>query len=38
MRDYILPFLIALVVCGATFLALDAAIMNAQGLTLFFSG
>ena len=38
MSDYILPFLVALVGFGAAFLVLDVAIMNAQGLTLLFSG
>jgi hypothetical protein len=38
MKDYILPFLVAFLVCGAAFLALDIAIMNAQGLTLIFNG
>jgi hypothetical protein len=38
MKDYIVPFLVAFVVFCAAFLALDAAIMNAQGLSLIFSG
>jgi len=38
MKDYILPFLVAFVVCAAAFLAIDVAIMNAQGLTLIFHG
>ena len=38
MKDYIVPFLVAFLVCSAAFLALDAAIMNAQGLSLIFRG
>ncbi len=38
MKDYILPFLVAFVVCAAAFLALDVAIMSAQGLSLIFNG
>jgi len=38
MNGYLLPFLVALAVFSAGFLALDAVIMNAQGLSLIFSG
>ncbi len=37
MKDYVLPFLVAFVVCGAAFLALDLAVMSLQGLGLFFT-
>jgi hypothetical protein len=35
-RGYVLPFLVALVICAGAFLALDAAVMNMQGLSLIF--
>ena len=38
MTDYLLPFLVAFAVFSASFLALDVVIMNAQGLSLIFSG
>jgi hypothetical protein len=38
MKNYLLPFLVAFLICGAAFLTLDIAIMNAQGLTLMFKG
>jgi hypothetical protein len=38
MRDYTIPFAIALVVFGLAFLALDFFIMKLQGLTLIFHG
>ncbi len=36
MKGYLVPFVAAFVVCAAAFLALDVAIMNAQGLSLIF--
>lgn len=36
MKGYFLPFSAALVVCVAGFLALDAAVMAMQGLSLIF--
>ena len=36
MKGYALPFVAALVVCTAAFLALDAVFMNMQGLSLLF--
>jgi hypothetical protein len=38
MKDYGLPVAIGLVVAGFGFFAMDWALMNAQGLTLFFGG
>ncbi len=38
MKGYIVPFLVVFVLCGIGFLALDAAIMNLQGLSLIFHG
>ncbi len=38
MREYVIPFTIALVVFGLAFLALDFSIMKLQGLTLIFHG
>ena len=35
-NGYLVPFLAALVVSGALFLLMDMAVMNMQGLTLFF--
>ncbi len=36
MKKYLVPFVLAFLVCGALFLALDVAIMNLMGLTLIF--
>lgn len=36
MQGYLVPFVAAFVVCAAVFLALDVAVMNAQGLTLIY--
>jgi hypothetical protein len=36
MKDYMVPFAAAFVFCGLAFLALDFAVMNLQGLSLFF--
>ena len=36
IKGYFLPFAAALVVCAATFLLLDTAVMNMQGLSLIF--
>jgi hypothetical protein len=36
MKGYLLPFVVALVVCLAAFLLLDTALMNMQGLSLIF--
>ncbi len=36
MKGYLVPFLAAVVVCGAAFLLLDLALMNMQGLSLMF--
>ncbi len=36
MKQYAIPFAIAFVVCGLAFLAVDYAIMHAQGLTLIY--
>ena len=38
MQGYVLPFVIALVVCAGGFLLLDVAVMNMQGLSLIFHG
>lgn len=38
MKDYLIPFSIALVVFGLAFLTLDFVIMKLQGLTLIFHG
>jgi hypothetical protein len=38
MKDYIVPFVAAFAACGIGFLALDAAIMSLQGLSLIFHG
>ena len=35
-NGYLVPFIAAFVVTGAAFLLMDVAIMNMQGLTLFF--
>ena len=36
MKDYIVPFSIAFVICCIGFVALDFVIMNLQGLTLIY--
>ena len=36
MKDYMVPFAAAFVLCSVVFLALDFAVMNLQGLSLFF--
>ncbi len=36
MKGYAVPFAIAFVVCGAAFFVMDYAVMNVQGLSLFF--
>ena len=36
MKKYIIPFVLAFLVCGILFLTLDFAIMNLMGLSLFF--
>jgi hypothetical protein len=38
MKDYLIPFSVALVVFGLVFLGLDFTIMKLQGLTLIFHG
>jgi hypothetical protein len=38
MKNYLIPFGIALIAFGLVFLALDFAIMKLQGLTLIFHG
>lgn len=38
MKDYLVPFSIALLVFGLIFLGLDITIMKLQGLTLIFHG
>jgi hypothetical protein len=38
MKDYAVPFAIGLALTGLGFFAMDWALMNAQGLTLFFGG
>jgi hypothetical protein len=38
LKDYLLPFVIALAVFTVGFLGLDLLIMNLQGLGLFFHG
>ncbi len=35
-KDYLVPFIAAFVVSGALFLLMDMAVMNMQGLSLFF--
>jgi hypothetical protein len=37
IKNYLLPFTAAFVVCAAAFLLLDMAAMNLQGLSLIFS-
>ncbi len=37
MKDWLLPFVIALTVFSVLFLGLDLTIMQLQGLTLFFN-
>jgi len=36
MTNYLVPFVIAFVVCGLIFLGLDVGIMKLQGLSLIF--
>jgi hypothetical protein len=36
MRAYLVPFVVALVVCATLFVLLDLGVMNLMGLTLFF--
>ncbi len=36
MKRYVLPFLLALVIFLGAFLALDAAVMSMQGLSLIY--
>ena len=36
VKGYLLPFVVALAVSAGAFLALDAAVMNMQGLSLIF--
>lgn len=36
MKGYVLPFVAALVVFAAAFIALDTLVMNMQGLNLIF--
>ena len=36
MKKHIIPFVLAFLVCGALFLALDFTIMKLMGLTLLF--
>ncbi len=38
MRNTIIPFAVAFVLCGAGFLILDVIIMNLHGLSLIFEG
>lgn len=38
MKDYLIPFSLALIVFGLVFLTLDFSIMKLQGLTLIFHG
>ena len=38
MKRYIVPFVLAFLACGIGFLALDYAIMRAQGLALILQG
>ena len=35
-NGYLVPFIAAFVATGAAFLLMDVAVMNMQGLTLFF--
>ncbi len=35
-KGYLVPFVVALVVCGAAFLLMDVAVMNMQGLNLIY--
>lgn len=37
IKTSFLPFVIAFVVCAVAFVALDAAVMNMQGLSLIFN-
>ena len=37
MKDYLLPFVGAFVVCAAAFLVMDYAVMAMQGLNLIFT-
>ena len=36
VKDYLVPFLAAFLVCGVFFLGIDYALMNLQGLSLIF--
>ncbi len=36
LKEYMASFVVAFVVCVSAFLALDIAVMNAQGLSLIF--
>ena len=36
VKDYLVPFIAAFLVCGAVFLGIDYALMNLQGLSLIF--
>ena len=36
MKDYVLPFACAFVVCAIAFLAMDYAVMAMQGLSLIY--
>lgn len=36
MKDYLIPFGAAFVICGAGFLAIDYAFMSLQGLSLIY--
>ncbi len=38
MKDYFIPFTMALIVFSLAFLALDFSIMKLQGLTVIFHG
>jgi hypothetical protein len=37
MKDYVIPFAVAFVAFGFAFLAVDYAIMHAQGLTVIYA-
>ncbi len=36
MKDYLVPFMAAFLVCGGVFLGIDYVLMNLQGLSLIF--
>lgn len=38
MKTYLLAFIAAFIICAVLFLALDAALLNLQGLSLVFHG